>query len=521
MNMIRPAGRAGLLALVLAVALSACSSRDARFEALIAGDNSFDVLIAGGMVVDGTGSDPVRADVLIRGDEIVYVGRVDSERVVATSVVDAAGRVVAPGFIDPHAHGNPIGSPAMANFLSMGATTIVLGQDGGSPGVTNLDEWFNAVDSVGPSVNVATFVGHGTLRRLAGVGNNPEPDPAQIDSMTALLRRQLDDGAFGLSTGLEYTPGAYAGRAELRQLADAAGQAGKPVMSHLRTEDDDALEGAIRELLDLAGPAAVHVSHIKSVYGKGSDRAEEILAVLDSARASGVQVTADTYPYTASYTGIGIVFPLWARPPNDYRDVVQTRRDELADYLRRRVTLRNGPEATLIGTGRFSGLTLAEVSNELEKPFEDVLIDDLGPDGASAAYFVMNEALQNRLAQDPHVMFSSDGSLTGYHPRGHGTFARVIEHHVREMGLLSLPEAVRKMTSLPASTIGLEDRGTIAAGFRADVVVFDPDAVRETASYADPHRLAAGFVDVLVNGQFAIRNGNLSQQRFGRALRRR
>lgn len=514
--------RTRICALLLAAFIVAsCGGPDPVLEQMLAENNRFDILISGGIVVDGSGAAGKSADVLVRADTIAYVGRVDSERVVAGEIIDAVGKVVTPGFIDPHAHGDPFETPRFSNFLAMGVTTITLGQDGGGPGGRDLAAWMRRVDSVGPSINVAVFAGHGALRRAAGIGNDVNPPAALVDSMAALLGMSLDAGAFGLSTGLEYTPGVYARESELRALANVVGRRGSVVMSHLRNEDDEALEASIRELLRQADPARVHVSHIKSVYGKGEARAEEILAVLDSARAAGVQVTADMYPYSASYTGIGIVFPLWARPPNDYREVVRERGDELAEYLRNRVTLRNGPDATLIGTGRFAGLTLAEVADELEKPFERVLMEDLGPDGASAAYFVMDDALQQRLAQSPIVMFSSDGSPTAFHPRGHGAFAKIIEDYVEGLDLLTLEEAIRKMTSFPAAVLGLDRRGLLAPGHFADILVFDPVRVRAVATYAEPHQTADGFDFVMVNGVVTLRRGAQATERSGRMLRYR
>jgi N-acyl-D-aspartate/D-glutamate deacylase len=266
----------------------------------------------------------------------------------------------------------------------------------------------------------------------------------------------------------------------------------------------------------------VQVSHIKIVYGHGVDRAEEILAVLDAARAEGLDVTADLYPYTASYTGIGIVFPAWAKEPNDYDEVVRTKRPELAEYLRRRVTLRNGPEATLFGTGKWTGKTLAEVAAELDKPFEDALIDDIGPNGASAAYFVMSPEVMERFLVDPHVMICSDGSPTSSHPRGHGAQARVIRKYVVEDEKLSLEEAVRKMTGLPAATLGLDKmgRGRVQSGFAADLLVFDPARVRDNATFEEPRQLAEGFDWVIVNGKIAREDGQFTDARTGRVLRR-
>ena len=508
------------LAAFFTLVVAAGCARSGEFDALIALDNRFDILISGGQVADGSGAAAVRADVLVRGDTIAYVGPVDESRVEVATSIDATGRIVAPGFIDPHAHGNPIRDPGLRNFLAMGVTTITLGQDGSSPRVADLGAWMDSVDATGPATNVAVFAGHGTIRRLAGVGNEPSPTDAQVDSMAALLRRQFEAGAFGLSTGLEYTPGAYADDRELIPLASVAGEAGRVVMSHMRSEDDDKVEDAIRELLRQGSEAPVHVSHLKVVFGRGAQRAREILALLDSARIAGIDVTADVYPYTASYTGIGIVFPLWARGDAGFDEVVRTRREELEQYLRERVTLRNGPGATLIGSGPFAGRTLAEVADELEKPFEDVLIDDIGPDGASGAYFVMDEDLQETLVADPHVMISSDGSATGFHPRGHGTFAKVIAEYVREKGILTLEEAIRKMTSLPASVIRIGDRGRIGPGYKADVIVFHPDSVHAPATYAEPHQLSRGFEHVIVNGVPAVEAGVFGPRRAGRMLRR-
>jgi N-acyl-D-aspartate/D-glutamate deacylase len=232
-----------------------------------------------------------------------------------------------------------------------------------------------------------------------------------------------------------------------------------------------------------------------------------------------VEVTADIYPYTASYTGIGILFPVWAKTDEQFAIARSERRAELAEYLRNRVNRRNGPEATLLGTGPYTGKTLAELSFELEMPFEDVLIDVIGPQGTSGAYFVMNEALQSEMLADPHIGVCSDGSPTGFHPRGHGTFARLIEKHVVRDGTLTLEEAVRKVTSLAAGILGIEDRGVLAAGKHADLIVFEPSRVREVATYPAPLRLAEGFDLVVVNGMVARERGRLTDSFAGRVLR--
>jgi N-acyl-D-aspartate/D-glutamate deacylase len=335
--------------------------------------------------------------------------------------------------------------------------------------------------------------------------------------MLAMLDEVLDY-TFGMSTGLEYNPGLNAGSAELRALAEVVGRHERVVMSHMRNEDDDQLEQSIAELLEQGEHARVHISHLKSVFGKGADRADEILAILDDARASGIDISADVYPYTASYTGIGIVFPVWAKTAEQFEVARRDRREELATYLRERVQKRNGPEATLLGTGPYTGKTLAELAFEHEMPFEDVLIDVIGPQGASGAYFVMNDELQSRLLQRSYVGVCSDGSPTGFHPRGHGTFAKIIEDYVVGEGVLSLEEAVRKMTSFPAEILRIADRGALRPGNKADVIVFDPQRVRAMATYTEPLQLAAGFDVVIVNGEIARRDGRLTEQLAGRVL---
>ncbi len=489
-------------------------------EAVAAGD-TFDYWIKNGQVIDGSGSPGFVADVLVRADTIAYIGEIPAGSIQAKDTIDASGKIISPGFIDPHAHGDPFATPGFHNFLAMGATTITLGQDGSSPVTSDIGRWMDSLDQQGIGPNIAMFVGHGTLRKLSKTGYSESPTSQQIEDMQSMLTDQLEAGCFGISTGLEYTPGIYASQAELTALAQVTGQRGAVMMSHMRNEDDDQLRKSIGELLALGAQCRVHISHIKSVYGKGSERAAEILTWLDSARQSGTTVTADLYPYSASYTGIGIVFPTWAKAPNDYSQVLRDRREELATYLRNRITLRNGPEATLIGTGAFRGKTLAEAAAILDKPFEEVLMDEIGPRGASGAYFVMNDALQQRIAQDSMVMICSDGSPTGFHPRGHGTFAKIIQEYIQEKQLFSLEEGIRKMTAFPASVIGIHKRGQVRSGYYADLLIFDPEQIEATATYPEPHQLALGFEWVMVNGQIVKAADQFLTERYGEVLRAR
>lgn len=513
----RSATSIGILFALATFLGTGCSDSSDELMAVLS-DGPVTVWIAGGNVIDGTGAAPRRADVLIRGESIVYVGLVGGVDVGADRKIDATGKFVTPGFIDAHAHGSPGRTPDFSNFLAMGVTTISLGQDGSGPDWEDVGAHVDSLNAIGTGPNVAYFSGHGTIRRMSGVGYDTAPSAEGVAKMVEILDGQLAAGFFGMTTGLEYTPGIYSADPELLALAEAVGERDGLIMSHMRDEDDDKVETSIRELLRQGDHARVQVSHMKSVYGKGVERAEELLALLDSARTAGIDVTADMYPYSASYTGIGIVFPTWAKAPNDYDEVKRTRRGELAEYIRNRVNLRNGPEATLLGTGEYESKTLADLVAETGKPFEDILIDDIGPDGASGAYFVMNDALQERLAQYPFMMFCSDGSPTGFHPRGHGTFAKILETYVVEKQLFPVEEAIRKMTSLPARTIGLDRRGELRTGYVADIAVFDLGAVRAKATYANPLQLSEGFDAVLVGGKVAFENGAASVERSGRIL---
>jgi N-acyl-D-aspartate/D-glutamate deacylase len=510
------AARTGFVALLIGVA--SCEPESGLF---LEEFPAIDLLIENGRILDGLGNEPTEGDVVVVAGTIVFVGESGfSNRDLESRVrqrVDAAGRVVAPGFIDLHSHGNPLETPEFENFLAMGVTTISLGQDGSSPEVQPLSNWLEQVASRGIGTNLAMFVGHGTLRTLSGIGLGQDPADERLQAMLSLLDDTLPY-TFGMSTGLEYNPGLNAKPAELTALARIVGKHDRVIMSHMRNEDDDQLEGSIAELLDQGQHARVHIAHLKSVYGKGIVRAEDLLSVLHDARDSGVAITADVYPYTASYTGIGIVFPVWAKTTEQFELARRERREELEAYLRDRIEQRNGPEATLLGTEPWSGKTLADLSFELETSFEDVLIDRIGPQGASGAYFVMNDALQSRLLEDPVVGVSSDGSPTGFHPRGHGTFAKIIEDYVVEREVLTLAEAVRKMTSFAAEIIGIEDRGAVREGMRADLIIFDPRNVRANATYPEPLQLAEGFDVVIVNGRIARQDGRLAPELAGRVL---
>lgn len=480
-------------------------------------DEPFDVLIRGGFVIDGSGSARKRADVLIRNDRIVHVGEIDA-RVRAKRLIDATGHVVSPGFFDMHAHGGPLGDVEYA--LAQGITTLVLGQDGQSP-AENIKHWLAKVDASRPRVNIATLVGHVTVRMQSGAGMKKNPSAKEIDKMQVVVDQALREGAFGLSLGLEYDPGRSTEMPELVAVAEPVGKHGGVVMSHLRSEDDDRIHASLDELFEQCrrAKARAHIAHLKIVLGKGVDRAAELLAYMEKARSQGISITADLYPYAASYTSLSILFPDFARPPASYSAAKRKRRAELEAFVRARVDKRNGPAATVFGTGVHAGKTLAAVAKEQGVPYERVLLD-MGPNGAEAAYFVMDEAVVARLYTDPYVMIGTDGGGGGRHPRGFGAFARILDEYVEQRHLVPLEEAIRKMTSLPAQTLGLTgDRGCIAAGCAADVLVFDPAKIRVHADFSAPHRLATGMRFVLVNGIIEREEEKATQARSGKALR--
>lgn len=485
-------------------------------EPLLA-QQQWDWHIAGGTVVDGSGEKSFQADLLVRGDSIGFIGQLDADTVNVKSRVDAEGKVVSPGFLDLHAHGDPLETPEFHNFLAMGVTSIVLGQDGSSPSVGELDEWFSNVEEANPSVNIALLTGHGSIRSTVDVGKQ-NPSGTELNHMVRLLEHDLNDGVFGMSTGLEYVPGMYADETELQNLAQVVGDYGGLIMSHMRSEDNSEIEASLDELAAQGKVAKVHASHLKVVYGEGEERAEEILDYIDRFRDQGIMMTADSYPYAASFTGIGIVFPDWAKTEEEWENAVQERPEALEKFLSEKVEQRNGPDAILFGSGDFAGSTLKEAAEQEDTSPVDLLME-MGPEAASAAHFVMDEDLQNRLLLGNYVMVSSDGSPTMRHPRGYGSFAKVIRYHVNEEELMTLEEAIHKMSGLPAETLGLEDRGFIREGQKADLLIFDPDEIADRATFEHPHTLAEGFNWIMVNGTVVREDGKFKDDRTGQILK--
>ncbi len=413
-----------LIVIILSLIIFSCKTESKKTDT-----KSYELAILNGNVIDGTGKSAYKANIYLNNDSIAFIGIIDKENIQIKKSIDATGKIVSPGFIDLHAHGNPIKTPEFKNSLSMGVTTICLGQDGSSPNELDINKYLNKINKAKLGPNIIYFIGHGTIRNLSGIGIKTEVTKSEMDSMKNILDNNLKY-SFGLSTGLEYAPGLYAQKEELLELAQVVGKNNRIIMSHMRNEDDDAILLSINELAEQGNFAPVHISHLKSVYGKGEIRADEILKLIKSHQNNGIAITADIYPYMASYTGIAIVFPDWSKTKKQFELAKKNRKDELEAYIKNKVNQRNGPEVTLLGTSPYTGKTLAQLAKEHNKPFEKFLVEDVGPQGASAAYFVMEKTLQNRLVINPLLAICSDGSLTGSHPRGHGTFAKIIEEYV-------------------------------------------------------------------------------------------
>lgn len=478
----------------------------------------YDLWIRNGAVVDGTGRERVQADVLVRGDTIALVGAARAN-VQARRTIDARGKIVTPGFIDTHGHGDPL-SDSFANFLAQGITTVVLGQDGSSPGGDEqpipLAEWMRRVEAQGSEVNVATFSGHGTLRTLAGIGEAPQPTDAQLRAMQEMLRSDLAAGAYGLSFGLEYSPGRYSQVAETKALGDVAGRHGGIVMSHMRTEDSGRIGAALDELLQIDAP--LHVSHIKIVAAQRLEEAHDVLDRLARARAQGKRVTADVYPYLASVASFQFLYPDWAKRREDYDAAVRDRRADLEQHLRKRVQERNGPKAILFTAGAHAGKTLADLAAQLGKPYEKVIIDDIGYVGPAQAHFHMSPPVQGAFITADHVSICTDGSPGSAHPRSYDSFVKVLEEYVGAPPKMSFERAVHKMSGLPAAILGV-DRGVIVSGRKADILVLDPQQLDSRTTFTEPTLAPRGIEFVIVNGGIAFEQGKVVGK-SGRMLRR-
>ncbi len=483
---------------------------------------TYNLHISGGTIVDGTGGASYTGDVLVSGDKISFVGEIDDAKIQATETLDATGKVVSPGFIDAHSHGDPRleNNDMLRNFLRQGVTTVMLGQDGENPGYeieTSFTDWIDQVNAQGTGPNVATLVGHRSIRQLSGGGEKDKITPEEQIKMEQLLVDAMKAGAYGLNTGLEYVPGRYADSAEMEGLAKVVGATDGIISSHIRNEDDDKVHDSIAELIEQGKYARINASHIKVVYGKTREQGEAVLKQIRDARAAGIDITADVYPYLASFGDMSYLYPEWAKRKFEFDDAVSNRRAEFQEFLRAKITRRNGPGAILVSSGEYSGKTVAEISEITGKAPEDVIID-YGHSGPRTAHFIMTKETQDAFITAPDVSISSDGSPTMRHPRSFGSFAKIIEEYVVRDGVLSLELAINKMTGQTAKIFGIQTRGLLKEGFGADILVMDIQNVRANTTWTDIFAEPTGFDYVIVNGQISATAPNSSEPTFGRVL---
>lgn len=472
------------------------------------------ILIRGGLVVDGSGGKPYHANVLLTNDTITAIGK---DLRSAEGFIEAEGKVVAPGFIDTHSHadGGLLESPEAETQIRQGITTAVVGQDGGSK--IPLADWFKSVEAKRVALNVASFVGHGSVRRqVLGDDYKRAAIPAEVKRMQMLVADEMQAGALGLSSGLEYEPGLFSETSELIALAQAAGRYGGLYISHVRDEEDDALT-SFRELIQIAEAAKIpaQVSHIKlassPVWGKTGD----VFRLMDAARSRGLDITADVYPYTYWQSNIVTLVPGKSDVKND------------REVWTRAIAQIGGPTNVLFtgaeGGPTWQGKTLAQISAAAGKNASDIVLDLMArTDGKGATVVVtaMREADVRAFIAHPRIMFCTDGGLRSSHPRGAGSYPRIFGKYVREDRVLSLESAVHKATALPAARMGFADRGRIAPGMKADIVLFDPKTIHDTATTRDPRSAPVGLTDVLVNGIPVLQGGKITDARPGMAIRR-
>ncbi|HEX8284723.1 MAG TPA: D-aminoacylase [Pyrinomonadaceae bacterium] len=529
--------------LKLGLAAAALSAAAALIPAGLAGaprsaaGPAYDLVIRDARVVDGSGNPWFRADVAVSGGRIARVGRVAASE--GKRVIDARGQVLAPGFIDVHTHvENIFEQPDAENFVRMGVTTLVTGNCGGS--AVDVSRFLGRAGETPPAVNVATLVGHNSVRREVFGEQNRPPTPEELERMKALVERAMRDGAVGLSTGLIYVPGVYSKTDEVVELARVAARHGGVYATHMRSEGLEVVE-AIRESIEIGERAGlpVQISHFKISSKKLWGQSDMTLGLVREARRRGLAVTVDQYAYTASSTSLDSRLPDW---------VLEGGRDEgrkrVADPAQRARVVREMKDGlkksgfkdfshAVVASYRpkpeYNGKSIAEVAR-LAKGKADVasqieqILEMYAEGGAAMVYHSMGEDDVRRIMREPFTMVASDSGVRRFgegvpHPRGYGNNARVLGTYVRDLRVVSLEDAVRKMTSLPAQTFGLRDRGLVREGMAADLVLFDEAAVADPSTFEKPHQYASGFSYVIVNGEPVIDAGRPTGARPGRALR--
>lgn len=525
----------------------------------------FDLILRGGRIIDGTGAAWCRGDVAIVGDHIAAMGDLRNSR--AARVIDVDGAVIAPGFIDIHTHSDLslLVEPKGESKVRQGVTTEVVGNCGGSyapltdaglrwtqedlreydlaPLWRSMKGYLDEVDAVRPSINLACLIGLGLIRaNVVGLEDRPAT-PAELDGMRTLIAEAMEDGAFGISSGLIYAPGSFAGMDELVEMAKVAARYGGIYATHMRHESDQVGEGVAEAIaIGERSGASVQISHHKAVGQDNWGKVRETMAMMEAARLRGVDVTCDQYPYTASATGLSAIAPNWAHDGGTEAFLARLRNPETrariaaeADAENRQT--RKGWEKVYLswaGTPELThleGKHLAEIGAIMGKAPVEAAIEILlaSHSAASQVAFGMCEEDICFVMRHPLTMVGSDaGAKAPYgplskgkpHPRAYGTFARVLGRYVREQGVLPLEEAVRKMTSLPARKLGLWDRGVLRPSLKADITVFHSEKVIDQATFTEPHQYAAGVPYVIVGGVPVVEQGEHTGESPGRALRR-
>jgi dihydroorotase/N-acyl-D-amino-acid deacylase len=532
-----------LLSCILLITAS-CGSDAPPARSAAAPDTTYSILISDVFLIDGTGAPGQTADVAVAGDRIAAVGDLDDAE--AAVRIDGSGLVLAPGFIDIHSHATSssiedspvVKRPLAENYIRQGVTTVIGGQDGSSP--LDIGAALAFLDQNPASINVGLMIGHGSIRAFVVGAEDRPASPDELERMTEFVERGMEDGAFGISSGLEYTPGQFASTEELIAVSRPAGARGGLHTSHIRDEGGGLLE-SVAEIIRVGeeSGARPHITHHK-VVGKGRwGLSSESLGLIDEARERGLEAASDVYPYTASSTGLTILFPAWAKDGGFERLQerllnAETRSSIRSDVIDHINAERGGDPATIVAARcnfdrSFDGKSLADILRERGRQVTvpaaaDVAIELILGGGCSGVFHSMSEEDVTRIMQHPMSMISSDGGIpepgAGVpHPRNYGAFARVLARYVREDSVLTLPEAVHKMSGLTAARLGLPERGVVRVGAVADLALFDPDRIRDTARFGDPHHMAEGMHTVIVSGVRVLADGRMTGQRPGRALR--
>ena len=522
---------------------------------------SFDLVIRNGRVLDGTGNPWHYADVGVKGDTITRIGRIKGK---AETMIDASGHIVAPGFIDIHSHSDfPILIDPMAQSkIRQGVTTEIIGQCGNSAAPmykavreyrevyyssrvpegfdydwTTMKSYLDRLDKQGAALNIAPVVGHGTVRQNVMGFENREPTAAELDAMRKHVREAMEDGAWGMSTGLIYPPSVYGKQPEITELAKVVAEYNGVYFSHIRGEGETLLD-AVTEACEIGRDSGnpVQIAHFKASGKPNWGRTRESLALVEKYRKMGVEVTFDQYPYIASSTNLTALLPHWSQEGGGEKLLEYLKDPATRERLSKELRLSYEWTQVLVANAKnnqqYNGKNLQEVADMMKKKPIDALFDLLIMENLQvpSVMFGMNEEDVQRVMRSPYGMVGSDGSAiapTGIwakdvpHPRLYGTFPRVIGHYARDEGVLPLQEAVRKMTGAPAQKVGFKDRGFLREDYKADITVFNPDTVVDIATFTDPQRYPAGIPYVIVNGTIVVSEGEHTGELPGRALRKR